>query len=123
MWSKLSDALREIHTKNASKLSFETLYRTAYKLVLKKKGEGLYLKVKEFEERWLVDEVRPRMLSAISPNLFLGGEAFGSTDHEKKAAGEKIMRNLKQAWEEHNICMNMTTDILMYMVRYGLNPH
>jgi cullin 3 len=37
MWAELSASLREIHTKNASKLSFEELYRNAYKLVLKKK--------------------------------------------------------------------------------------
>ena len=39
MWDVLASSLREIHTKNASKLSFEELYRNAYKLVLKKRGE------------------------------------------------------------------------------------
>lgn len=121
MWGILSSSLREIHTKNASKLSFEELYRNAYKLVLKKKGEPLYLKVKEFEEEWLAKEVYPRILKDLSPSLFLGySKATASAmATEKRLAGEKLLRSLKQAWEDHNLCMNMTTDVLMYMVRAG----
>lgn len=46
----LKEALRDIHNKNCSRLSFEELYRAAYKIVLKKKGEILYDRVKTFEE-------------------------------------------------------------------------
>ena len=110
--------MREIHTKNASKLSFEELYRNAYKLVLKKMGEQLYLKVKEFEEVWLVNEIRPQVLAELSPCLFIrhSGSAAIAMANEKRVAGEKLMRTLKRAWEDHNLCMNMTTDVLMYMV-------
>ncbi|KAG9628415.1 hypothetical protein KCU64_g17878, partial [Aureobasidium melanogenum] len=48
-WATLSHAFGEIHTKNASALSFEQLYRAAYKIVLKKKGDELYKKVADFE--------------------------------------------------------------------------
>ena len=117
-WNVLASSLREIHTKNASKLSFEELYRNAYKLVLKKRGETLYLRVKEFEEAWLANEVQPRISDVLSPTLLFtepGGTA-NLTANEKRAAGEKLLRALKQAWEDHNLCMNMTTDVLMYMV-------
>ena len=40
-WQTLEKAFTEIHTKNASVLSFEELYRAAYKIVLKKKGQDL----------------------------------------------------------------------------------
>lgn len=118
MWEILSSSLREIHTKNASKLSFEELYRNAYKLVLKKKGEPLYLKVKEFEGDWLANEVYPRIVRQLSPSLFISytKTTATATANEKRVAGEKLMRSLKQAWEDHNLCMNMTTDVLMYMV-------
>ena len=118
MWTILASALREIHTKNASKLSFEQLYRNAYKLVLKKQGETLYNQVKTFEEEWLTNEVRPQILAALYPSLVAGnsGTSSGTTANEKRAAGERLMKALKQAWGEHNLCMNMTTDILMYMV-------
>ena len=38
-WATIASAFTEIHTKNASKLSYEELYRHAYRVVLKKKGE------------------------------------------------------------------------------------
>lgn len=118
-WQSLSESLRKIHRKEASQLSFETLYRNAYKLVLKKKGETLYYKVKEFEEEWLAGEVQPRILEVLSPSLIFavtGGQTI-ITDNERTAAGDKLLGALKEAWEDHNICMNMTTDVLMYMVR------
>lgn len=114
-WNVLASSLREIHTKNASKLSFEELYRNAYKLVLKKRGETLYIRVKEFEEEWLANEVQPRIIDVLSPALLLASSA-GTTVNEKRVAGEKLLAALKQAWEDHNLCMNMTTDVLMYMV-------
>ena len=42
IWGHLKDAIGEIHKKNASKLSFEELYRNAYNMVLHKHGEVLY---------------------------------------------------------------------------------
>ncbi|MCJ1479921.1 Cullin-3 [Schaereria dolodes] len=119
LWAVLSSSLREIHTRNASKLSFEELYRTAYKLVLKKKGELLYIKVKEFEQDWLSDEIRPRIFGTISSSLLLGtiSTTAITTTNEKRVAGERLMKALKEAWEDHNLCMNMTTDVLMYMDR------
>ena len=118
-WATLASSLREIHTRNASQLSFETLYRNAYKIVLKKQGELLYFRVKEFEEQWLTAEVVPRVFQDISSALLVGNAASTSTTtaNEKRAAGEKMLLVLKRAWEDHNLCMNMTSDILMYMVR------
>ncbi|KAI9875030.1 MAG: Cullin-3 [Pleopsidium flavum] len=125
MWAELSSSLREIHTKNASKLSFEELYRNAYKLVLKKKGETLYERVKSFEEEWLGREVRTRINGVLSSSLLVGaGGAVGiTTVNEKRVAGEKFLKGLKQAWEDHNLCMNMTTDVLMYMDRVYCTDH
>ena len=117
-WATLASSLREIHTKNASKLSFEALYRNAYKLVLKKQGEQLYFRVKEFEQIWLSTEVLPRVLDELPTTLLVGNVGVSSvtTANEKRAAGEKMLMALKRAWEDHNLCMNMTSDILMYMV-------
>ncbi|KAK4691283.1 cullin 3, partial [Lecanoromycetidae sp. Uapishka_2] len=118
-WQSLAESLRKIHTKEASQLSFEALYRNAYKLVLKKKGETLYYKVKEFEEEWLAGEVQPRILEVLSPSLIFAATSGQTitTDNEKVAAGDKLLGALKEAWEDHNLCMNMTTDVLMYMDR------
>lgn len=118
MWNILALSLRQIHTKNASNLSFEELYRTAYKLVLKKKGEALYNNVKAFEQMWLSEEVRSRIRAQLAGGFLAGASraSVGQTGNERRIAGEKFMKALKQAWEDHNLCMNMTTDVLMYMV-------
>ena len=120
LWASLASALREIHTKNSSELSFEQLYRTAYKLVLKKRGESLYECVKEFENDWLLREIGPRIQAAVSTCLLPETDEIGAasnvTEIEKRTAGEKLMKALKYTWADHILCMNMTTDILMYMV-------
>ncbi|MCJ1473410.1 Cullin-3 [Lambiella insularis] len=114
IWATLASSLREIHTKNASNLSFEQLYRDAYKLVLKKKGEALYNKVKSFEEDWLIHNVHPQILESL-PSEYVTGSV--SSVNENRVIGERLMRALKHAWEDHNTSMNMTADVLMYMER------
>ncbi|KAI9824865.1 MAG: Cullin-3 [Thelocarpon impressellum] len=116
MWAVLASSFREIHTKNASKLSFEENYRIAYKLVLKKQGDLLYERVKDFERQWLGTEVRGRLRASMSGKLLAGGGG-GTTANERRVAGEKFLRGLKDAWEDHDLCVDMTTDVLMYMDR------
>ena len=121
MWDVLKSSLTEIHSKRASQLSFEELYRNAYKLVLKKRGETLYERVKDFEQQWLTYEVRPEIEAVFTPSLLAaitgtGGQTI-ATANEKRSDGEKLLKALKGAWEDHNLCMNMTTDVLMYMVK------
>ncbi|KAH7364691.1 Cullin [Rhexocercosporidium sp. MPI-PUGE-AT-0058] len=118
-WDILSSALREIHTKNASQLSFEQIYRASYKIVLKKQGDKLYDRVKEFEEQWFGGEVMPNIQKLITPNLIniASGGMSGVTANERRITGEEFLRGLKAAWEDHITTMNMTTDVLMYMDR------
>ena len=115
----LAASLREIHTKNASRLSFEQLYRNAYKLVLKKQGEALYNNVNRQEREWLQQEVRPKITSLISTGLSVdpGSTNAGASANEFRTSAEKLMKALKEAWEDHLLCMAMTTDVLMYLVR------
>ena len=117
-WALLAASFREIHTKNASKLSFEELYRAAYKIVLRKRGESLYGKVRDFEQAWLSNEVRQRLETLLSSNLFprQDGEVGGSIASERRFAGEKFLKGLKEAWVDQQTCMGMMTDVLMYMV-------
>ena len=117
-WGVLAASFKEIHTKNASELSFEELYRNAYRLVLKKMGEALYENVKSFEASWLADTVRVRIVGLITNSL--AAEDVGSTGtagpNERRVSGEKLLRGLRDAWDDYNICMNMTAQVLMYMV-------
>lgn len=119
-WTVISDALREMHTKNASKLSFEAIYRQAYKIVLKKKGEMFYDRLQDFERQWLGTEVREHLQGLLSPSLYHGSRLnrVVSTPNERRAAGERFLKGLKQAFEDHHLVMNMATDVFMYLVRY-----
>ncbi|KKY27975.1 putative scf ubiquitin ligase subunit [Phaeomoniella chlamydospora] len=115
-WTILSNALDEIHRKKASGLSFEELYRAAYKLVLKKRGDELYGRVKDFEEQWLGGDVRTSIMALVNPSLT--GAIIGSTgDGERRLAGERFMAGVKDAYQNHTLCMSMITDVLMYMDR------
>ncbi|KAL1582762.1 hypothetical protein WHR41_08351 [Cladosporium halotolerans] len=124
-WAVLERAFREIHTKNASALSFEELYRNAYKIVLKKKGDELYAKVAKFEEQWLGENVRLQITRLLTPPLMVldaSGRSLESTA-EKRISGEVFLKALKEAWDDHQVCMGMLTDVLMYMDRVYCTDH
>lgn len=119
-WAELASAFLQIHTKNASTLSFEQLYRTAYKLVLRKNGAELYNKVANFERDWLGGHVRDSIHRLLTGTLLLshvdhtvGGNA---TALERREAGMRLLDGLRRAWNDHQVAMAMLTDVLMYMV-------
>ncbi|OCK85175.1 Cullin-domain-containing protein [Lepidopterella palustris CBS 459.81] len=123
-WAIIASAFREIHTKNASKLSYEELYRHAYRIVLKKKGEDLYRRVRDFEHEWLSNEVRGSIQALLTANLLASTQIIGGTTaNERRTAGERFMKGLKQAWEDHQVCMAMLADVLMYMDRVYCTDH
>src|ERR1700709_2023154 len=88
-WHILSSALREIHEKNASQLSFEQLYRASYKIVLKKQGSVLYERVKEYEEQWFGSQVMPAIRRLITNNLvnITLGSVSAATANERRLTG------------------------------------
>ena len=118
-WGILESALKEIHSKNASTLSFEQLYRNAYKLVLKKKGEKLYHRVRDLEAQLLHENIQAQVAQAVTPILISKamGEQLAGQTQERRADGERFLRVVKEVYLDHHICMNMITDVLMYMVR------
>ncbi|WPH00572.1 Cullin-domain-containing protein [Acrodontium crateriforme] len=125
IWTVLEKAFREIHTKNASQLSFEELYRNAYKIVLKKKGEELYNKVADFEQQRLGQDVRTQIVNTLSAPLMLshGSGNTLTTASERLSAGNKFLKELQQSWDDHQVSMGMLTDVLMYMDRVYCADH
>ncbi|KAI2640787.1 putative cullulin 3 [Hypomontagnella submonticulosa] len=120
-WEKLREALHDIHTRNAGNLSFEQLYRYSYKIVLKKAGQKLYERVKEFEAQWFTDKVMPPIFALITTSLISVTleDVPGTSVVERRAMGEKFLKGIRTSWENHNMSMNMITDILMYLERGG----
>ena len=103
-------------------MSFEELYRSAYKIVLKKKGAILYGRVRDFERDWLTNEVLRGVRVLLSSSLLASSHNVvgGTPANERRVSGERFLKGLKQAWQDHQLCMSMLTDVLMYMV--GENP-
>lgn len=116
-WSGLESSFREIHTKNASNLSYEELYRGAYRIVLRKRGEDLYNRVIAFEADWLKNTVQLEVKRLISSELMttLGSTSMNAA--ERRVAGEKFLKGIKQQWQDQHVCMAMLADVLMYLVR------
>ncbi|KAJ6262594.1 Cullin-3-A [Drechslerella dactyloides] len=110
-WPPLSQALQQIYARAASDLSFEELYRTAYKMVLKKHGDALYNSVHDLIRNRLrtvaVTQVKPAR-PTFTPN---------ASALERRENGNRFLAAVKQAWEDHQLCLGMITDILMYLDR------
>jgi len=115
-WEVLHKAFREIHARNASNLSFEELFRNAYKLVLKKKGDFLFEKVKQLEIDVLDNNVRTQVRRLATPTILIT-DTNDSSSIERRAAGEKFMLQLTKSFQEHATEAGMITDVLMYMDR------
>ena len=118
-WELIKEALRDIHNKNCSRLSFEALYRAAYKITIKKKGDKLYENVTKFEEEWFAAHVIPKIEQLVTKSLInIGDDRTAATSvNERRQTGEKFLKGIRDTWEDHNMSMNMTADILMYMDR------
>lgn len=117
-WEMLSEALTDIHNRDAGRLSFEQLYRASYKIVVHKRGSELYQKVDGFERKWFDDEVLPPIFNLASGsnlvNLVLGAVPEASSN-ERRDASEKFLKGMRDSWEGHTSAMGMATDVLMYL--------
>jgi cullin 3 len=118
-WESLKLSFNQIHSKNASKLSYEELYRYAYRIVLKKKGETLYGRVLDFEKQWLTENVCGNVRKLLVPSLLttIASGPTGASVTERRTAGDRFLHGLKEAWQDHQLCMAMLADVLMYLVR------
>ena len=105
-FSSLSTAIDEIHSRNASLLSFEELYRNAYNLVLHKHGGLLYDGVAE-RLGWHLEK------SAVE----LVQMAAGLDTDEDMNSAIAFLSALSSVWKEHRVTMVMVRDIFMYMDR------
>ncbi|CAN6274446.1 unnamed protein product [Urochloa humidicola] len=94
-WKVLEHAIHEIYNHNASGLSFEELYRSAYNMVLHKYGEKLYDGLQS---------TMTRRLKEISKSI-------------ETAQGGLFLEELNAKWMDHNKALQMIRDILMYMDR------
>ncbi|KMU72699.1 cullin-3, variant [Coccidioides immitis RMSCC 3703] len=125
LWNVLASSMSEIHTKNASSLSFEEIYRSAYKAVMKKQGLVLYNKVIEFERTLLRDNLRKKITDLITPLLLPNTELANAMEqeNERRVVGERFLSKIRDVWEDYQLCMGMIADVLMYMDKSVVAEH
>ena len=93
-WAKLETAMRHIHEQNASHLSFEELYRTAYTLVLHRHGQLLY---SGFE-------------NSLRKHLHVVRSKF------KDKSGVSFVTEVLKQWASYHKSTQMIRDILMVCI-------
>jgi cullin 3 len=113
IWKSLEASFQHIHSKNASRLRYEELYRGTYQLVVKNKGEELYNNVVEFERKWLRDTVQKQASDLITADLLTEKSIVSA---ERRHSGERFLKVIKQQWGDHELGAGMVSDVTMYLV-------
>ena len=102
-WQVISSGIQEIINHNQSKLSFEELYRNAYKMVQMKDGEKLYKNIKVMIGNNLAGIVKNDLSLLIIWNL--------STPTVEEC--ESFLKRFLAIWDEHLLLMGMVRDIVV----------
>ncbi|GAV27126.1 hypothetical protein PMKS-000587 [Pichia membranifaciens] len=124
-WKLLEVAIHDIQNKNASKWSFEQLYRLAYNLVLSKNAQYLYNHVHDEIVKYLEENVRTQLESLIikkeeqqmmnTSNL---QENDVLPDHAiSKSDAAEILNLFNKIWDDHLISVWLISQVVMYMDR------
>lgn len=92
-WNTMKDAIQMIYAQQASQLSYEELYRTAYQMVLHKHGEMLYDNVKK---------TTAEMLQPIAQKLI-------------NMPDEDLLQEITSVWHLEKNVIHKISDILLYM--------
>lgn len=95
IWENLKHAIHQIQRHNASSLSFEELYRSAYNLVMGNCGELLYNGV---------HDVIAEHLKSVAQKCV-------------ECSDDRLLEELNAQWDDHKTIMNMIKGILMYMAK------
>jgi cullin 3 len=95
LWTLLHTAIQAIYNNNASDLSYEELYRSAYNMVLHRHGETLYDNVQE---------CMIRRLQRVTKRII--------TDDQSQ-----LLKLITNEWESYRTATRMIADILMYLDR------
>ena len=119
-WKILQVAIHDIQNKNASKWSFSQLYGLAYNLVLEKYGEFLYTHVRDEIIDHLQKHVRVQMeemiLNKYDVSQYSANDKTDSKTLDKYDL-EAILQLFIKLWDDHQFCLSLISQVLMYMDR------
>ncbi|CAG8500314.1 7437_t:CDS:10 [Cetraspora pellucida] len=116
-WDRLAQAIREIHRKNASILSFEELYRNAYNMVLHKNGDKLYNGVREVITQHLEEVAKEQVVPAFP----MSGASSSQANSANGTGGANFLKVLKSVWEDHTTFRSTIYPIQTHLLDVLLN--
>ncbi|KAG0673473.1 Cullin-3 [Pichia californica] len=119
-WKLLEVAIHDIQSKNASKWSFEQLYRLAYNLVLSKNAPYLYNHVHDEIVKHLEINVRTKLENIILEkynNSNLNDNISTETNNINKSDAADVLKLFNTLWDDHLICIWLISQVVMYMDR------
>ena len=121
-WEILSNAINDIENKNASKWSFEQLYRIAYNLVLSKNGEFLYNKIKDEFSKHLNTKLQINIIDFIIERGDNNVNNNGIIELNKVDSLE-VLNKLNLLWSDYLISTWLISQVAMYMDRTFTKEH
>ncbi|KAI9483305.1 MAG: Cullin [Benjaminiella poitrasii] len=102
----LSSAITVIFKKQARELSYELLYRTAYKLTIRQFGERLYHDV----EKVIAD-----YLEAIAEQVIVPAFVNSSNETSTADAGASFLKTVKKVWDDYTTAIDLILQVLYYL--------
>lgn len=106
----LSSAITVIFQKQARELSYELLYRTAYKLTIRQFGERLYHDVEKVIADYLETTAEKNIVPAFI-NSSSTSESSSTAD-----AGASFLKTIKRVWDDFTTAIDLILQVLYYLV-------
>ncbi|KAI8066220.1 Cullin [Gilbertella persicaria] len=99
----LSSAITVIFGKQARELSYELLYRTAYKLTIRQFGERLYHDVEKVIAEYLENIAETSIVPAFT-------NSSGTAD-----AGATFLKTVQRVWDDYTTAIDLILQVLYYL--------
>ncbi|KAI9249557.1 Cullin [Sporodiniella umbellata] len=103
-FSILSNAISVIFNRNARELSYELLYRTAYRLTMRQFAERLYHDV----EKVIADYLETIAQEVVVP-------AFIHTKTDTVDAGASFLKTVKRVWDDYTTAVELILQVFNYL--------
>ncbi|KAG8876272.1 Cullin-3 [Tulasnella sp. 332] len=111
LWDALSQSIAEIHNHRAYNLSFEENYRYAYNMCLYRKADDLYQGVCKL----VTANLDKLAKETIVPAFPTGPVSGGGENVQKAQEGERLLKAIREVWDDHIGSMGKLRDLLKYM--------
>lgn len=122
-WTVVDLALRQIYNNNASSLSFETTFRSAYMMVLQRAGNKLYSQSQQVISELVQDAVEKKITPILPDNINISSGIKSESNSSSNEQINDFLLSLELLWNHHNTCKEAFKGILMYVDRVHVDAN